>query len=186
MANAWDRPPLPETGEQSAEPLYLAVGKAITCWEHVEQSMAGLFTFVTTGKYHDVSGPAVRAYGSISGTGARIQMVKAAVESWDRQYPNCPLIPNCDELLKECAHWSSRRNDIAHGQVDCLLDALPNGWMLFPGLYDTKKRSLRGMSIYRYTVEHIDGFASGFLSLHGRLNECTSAMGEWFNVCVRQ
>jgi hypothetical protein len=184
MGNPWDRPPIPERGESRAEPLFQAVGKAISCWEHVEQSIASLFTFVTTGKYHDVSAPALRAYGSISGTGARIEMVRAAVESWAQQYPECPLIGNCYELLNECSKWSSRRNDIAHGQVDCLVDTIPNGWMLFPGLHDTKKRSIQGISKYRYTVEHIEQFTAGFLSLHGRMNECTSALAIWHQVRV--
>ena len=183
MSDPWDRPPIPERGERQPEPLFQAVGKAISYWEHVEQSIASLFTFVTTGKYYDVSGPALRAYGSVIGTNARIEMVRAAVESWSQQYPQCPLIANCYELLKECRHWSSRRNDIAHGQVDCLLDAMPNGWMLFPGLYDTKKRSIQGKSKYRYTVEHIDQFADGFLSFHGRINECASALATWHQIC---
>jgi hypothetical protein len=180
--NPWDRPPIPEKGESRAEPLFQAVGKAISCWGHVEQSIALLFTFVTTEKYYDASAPALRAYGSITGTGARIEMVRAAVEGWAQKYPLCPLIGNCYELLKECGHWSSRRNDIAHGQVDCLLDAIPNGWMLFPGLHDTKKRSIEGKSKYRYTVEHIEQFGAGFLNLHGRINECTSALATWHQI----
>jgi hypothetical protein len=184
MGNPWDVPPIPENGERSAEPLFRAVGEAISCWEHVEQSIALLFTFVTTGKYYDVSGPALRAYGAIIGTSARIEMVRAAVESYGRLHPECPFIGNCYALLSECASWSSRRNDIAHGQVDCMLDALPNGWMLFPGLYNTKKRSIEGNSKYRYTVAHIEQFTRGFLDLHGRLNECTSAMAEWHRICI--
>jgi hypothetical protein len=174
-----DRPPLPEIGESRAEPIFQAVGEAISNWELVEQSIAMLFSFITTGKYYDVSGPTIRAYGSIAGSSARIAMVRAAVEAWAQQYPQCPLIVNCCELLKESSNWSSRRNDIAHGQVDCLMDAIPNGWMLFPGLFDTKKRSVQGKSKYRYTVEHIERFSAGFLSLHGRLNECTSALAAW-------
>jgi hypothetical protein len=181
-ANPWDRPPIPEIGESRAEPLFQAVGRAISHWEHVEQSIATLFSFITTGKFYDLSGPALRAYGSISGTGARVEMVRAAVESWAQQYPQCPLIPNCNQLLKECSNWSSRRNEIAHGQVDCLVDAIPNGWMLFPGLFDTKKRSVQGKSKYRYTVDHIEQFSAGFLSLHGRINECTSALAEWHRI----
>jgi hypothetical protein len=177
--NPWDRPPIPETGESRPEPLFQAVGKAISCWEHVEQSIASLFTFVTTGKYHDPSGPTLRAYGSIVGTAARIEMARVAVESWAQQYPQCPLIGNCFELLNECKHWSGRRNDLAHGQVDCLVDAIPNGWMLFPGLFDTKKRSTEGKSKFRYTVEYIEGFSAGFLNLHGRISECTSALAAW-------
>src|SRR5437764_14255492 len=90
MSDPWDRPPIPERGERQPEPLFQAVGKAISYWEHVEQSIASLFTFVTTGKYYDVSGPALRAYGSVIGTNARIEMVSATEESWSQQYPQCP------------------------------------------------------------------------------------------------
>ena len=182
MANPWDAPPIPEKGASAPEPLYQAVGKALTYWEYVEQAIGGLFTFVATGKFFDASGPALRAYGSIVGTTARIQMVRAAVESWSQQYPTCPLLGNCYALLKECERWSTRRNDIAHGRVDNLVDAIPNGWMLFPGLYNTKKRSVEGKSKYRYTVEHIEGYTEGFQSLQGRIDECTSAMGVWYQI----
>ncbi len=94
MSNPWDVPPIPEKGASSPDPLYQAVGKAITGWELVEQAIGGLFTFVTTGKFFDASGPALRAYGSIVGTSARIHMVRAAVESWNQQYPGCPLLDN--------------------------------------------------------------------------------------------
>lgn len=179
MTNPWDVPPIPEKGARSPEPVYQAIGKAITHWELVEQAIGGLFTFVTTGKFYDASGPALRAYGSIVGTSARINMVKAAVESWSQQYPTCPHLDNCYALLSECERGSARRNDIAHGRVDRLLDAVPNGWMLFPGFYNTKKRSIEGKSKYAYTVEHIERYASAFLNLHDRMNECTSAMSVW-------
>jgi hypothetical protein len=184
MGNPWDRPPIPQTGESRPEPLFEAVGRALSHWEHVEQSIAMLFSVVTTGKFYDVSGPALRAYGSIAGTAVRIEMVRAAVESWAQQYPQCPLIPNCNQLLSECSNWSSRRNEIAHGQVDCVMDAIPNGWMLFPGLFDTKKRLVQGISKYRYSVEHIEQFSAGFLGLHSRLNECTSALAEWNRIAT--
>src|SRR5258708_24344922 len=179
MSNPWDVPPIPEKGASSPDPLYQAVGKAITGWELVEQAIGVLFTFVTTGKFFDASGPALRAYGSIVGTSARIHMVRAAVESWGQQYSSCPLLETCNALLNECERWSARRNDIAHGRVDNLIDAAPNGWMLFPGLYNTKKRSIEGKSRYRYTVEHIEEYALAFLDLHNRMNECTSAMDVW-------
>ncbi len=54
--------------------------------------------------------------------------------------------------------------------------------MLFPGLYNTKKRSIEGKSRYRYTVEHIEEYALAFLDLHNRMNECTSAMGVWHQI----
>ena len=179
VTNPWDVPPISEKGARSPEPVYQAVGQAITHWELVEQAIGGLFTFVTTGRFYDASGPALRAYGSIVGTSARIQMVRAAVESWSQQCPTCPLLDNCYALLSECERWSARRNDIAHGKVDQLLDAVPNGWMLFPGLYNTKRRSIEGKSKYAYTVEHIERCASAFLNLHNQMNECTSAMSDW-------
>jgi hypothetical protein len=182
MDHPWDRPQLPDKGARAPEPLYQAVGKALTYWELVEQAIGGLFTFVTTGRFFDASGPALRAYGSIVGNNARIQMVRAAVESWSQKYPTCQHLDTCRALLKECEGWSARGNDIAHGRVDNLIDAIPNGWMLFPGLYNTNKRSIDGRSKYRYTAEHIEEFARGFLDLHNRMDECTSAISVWLQI----
>jgi hypothetical protein len=97
VTNPWDRPPIPEKGARSPKPLYQAVGQAITHWELVEQAIGGLFTFVTTGKFYDASSPALRAYGSIVGTSARINMVKAAV---DRLAPAAPDLPASRQLLR--------------------------------------------------------------------------------------
>ena len=184
MPSPWDVPPFPEKGANAPEPVYQAVGKALTYWDLVEQAIGGLFTFVTTGKFFDASDPTLRAYGSIVGTSARIQMVRAAVESWAQRYPDCDLVGTCHDLLRDCERWSARRNDIAHGRVDCLADAFPKGWLLFPGLYSAKKRSVEGKSKYRYTAEHIEEYTEGFCDLQRRIDECTSAMAVWYQIHV--
>ena len=54
--------------------------------------------------------------------------------------------------------------------------------MLFPGLYNAKKRSVEGKSKYVYTVEHIEEYTAEFQGLQNRIDECTSAMGVWHQI----
>jgi hypothetical protein len=62
MGNPWDRPPIPEKKRVGRNPCFKRWERRLRAGS-VEQSIASLFTFVTTGKYHDVSAPALRAYG---------------------------------------------------------------------------------------------------------------------------
>jgi hypothetical protein len=78
MTNPWDIPsPLPQKGARTAEAVFEAVGRALSHWELVEQGLALLFIFLTTGRHKDRMDPSVRAYGSIVGVKARIAMVRA-------------------------------------------------------------------------------------------------------------
>ncbi len=186
MSNPWDNRPWAEQGDKSENDLFIAVGKGLSHWELVEQSIASLFTFVMMGSYYAPSAPTLRAYSSIGSSGNRIQMVRAAVQGWLREWKDCPLGENALSILNECSGWAGRRNDIAHGLVDRFIDELAKGWFLIPSIYSIKGRSLRGKMDYRYNAEIIHGFSDQFLDLHNRLDETTSAMGEWYRVAADQ
>jgi hypothetical protein len=54
----WDIPnPFPGTGARSPDTVFLAVGKALSHWELVEQALAGLYVFMTTGHLLDWASP---------------------------------------------------------------------------------------------------------------------------------
>jgi hypothetical protein len=76
MRNPWDRPPWPDQGEEDPEPIYLAVGHALSQWADVEECISDLFVFFAGQK--EVGSPAVRAYTSIDGVRNRIAMVRSA------------------------------------------------------------------------------------------------------------
>jgi hypothetical protein len=182
--------PWAETGNRSQDEIFTAVGRALSHWELVEGSIATLFTLITLGNYHAPANPMLRAYAAVTGSANRISMVEAALESWLLNW-NCPVGPNAVAALKDCRHWSGRRNDIAHGLVDMFFDELGQ-WFLIPSLYARRGRILEsnpvaGKSLiiksgYRYNAAMIDSFSDQFLVLHGRMNEATSAMGEWFRI----
>lgn len=179
MSNPWDNQPWAERGENSENDVYVAVGKALSHWELLEQAIAGLFTLVTVGSYYAPSAPTLRAYSSVTSSGNRIQMVRAALEGWLRDWKDCPLREKSLGILKECSGWAGRRNDIAHGLVDRFADEFEKGWFLLPGLYSKKGRNEVGKIDYRYNAEIIHNFSDRFLELHNRLNEITSKMAEW-------
>jgi hypothetical protein len=179
MSNPWDRPhPLPERGgAKSPEPVFQAVGRALSHWELVEQALAQLYIFLTTGRHKDFTDPAIRAFGSIVGVKARIAMVRAASESWFERYPDCPLSENCRLALWKCSEWSSRRNDVAHGRVSSA-PYNANSWMLYPGLFTTKY-SIKGKPKYVFRVEDMDRYSEGFKSLWEEMNILSSSLAVW-------
>jgi hypothetical protein len=179
VSNPWDNQPWAERGENSENDVYVAVGKALSHWELLEQAIAGLFTLVTVGSYYAPSAPTLRAYSSVTSSGNRIQMVRAALEGWLRDWKDCPLREKSLGILKECSGWAGRRNDIAHGLVDRFADEFEKGWFLLPGSYSKKGRNEVGKIDYRYNAEIIHNFSDRFLELHNRLNEITSKMAEW-------
>jgi hypothetical protein len=184
MSNPWDDRPWAVDGEKSENDLFIAVGKALSHWELVEQAIAGLFTLVTVGSYFAPSAPALRAYSSVGSTSNRIQLVRAALEGWLREWKDCPLGENALSLLNECGGWAARRNDIAHGLVDRFVDEFERGWFLIPGIYSKRGRNERGKTDYRYNAAIINAFGEQFLGLHNRLNETISAVGEWRRIAA--
>lgn len=186
MSNPWDDRPWAEFGVKSEDELFVAVGKALSHWELLEQAIASLFTLVTVGSYFAPTAPALRAYCSVANSSNRIQMVRAAVESWLREWEDCPFAENALSLLIECSGWAGRRNDIAHGSVDRFTDDYENGWFLVPGVYSKKGRNELGKSDYRYNAKTVNTFGSHFLELHNQLNLIVSAMGEWHRAVTGQ
>ena len=180
----WDPTPWPEEGNAGHDEIFISVGKALSNWELVENAIAGLFTIVTVGSYYAPTAPAIRAYSTVANASNRIQMVRAAVESWQYLWKECPFGRNALEILKECGEWAGRRNEIAHGIVDRLIDSPKNSWFLFPSFYNAKKRRLGERPAYRYTAADIEYYSRCFEDLHNRLNEVSSSLGEWHRIAA--
>jgi hypothetical protein len=140
MSNPWDVRPWAIDGEKNENDLFVAVGKALSHWELAEQSIAGLFTLVTVGRYFAPSAPALQAYSSVASTGNRIRLVRAALEGWLREWSACPFGTNALAPLTECDGWAARRNDVAHGLADMFPDEIVRGWFLVPGIYSRRGR----------------------------------------------
>jgi hypothetical protein len=87
MSNPWDVPtPLP-LGDNRVDDTFTAVGRALSSWEQVEESLADLFALFTGSvrQFPDIS-PAIRAYGSVISFKGRTDMVQAAGQSFFHSY----------------------------------------------------------------------------------------------------
>ena len=113
----WKRPTPPKPqGDPKVDPVYAAVGRALSQWEKLEQRLATLFIVVT--RASDSSNNAVRrAYGAIENGTLRRKAIIAAAEvhfgaSWQ---PHVEEAYN--KLIDAVSRASKLRDDIAHGIV---------------------------------------------------------------------
>lgn len=186
MPNPWDKPPWPDTGENGPEPIYLAVGRALSRWADVEEEISELFVFFVGPAAND--SPAVRAYISIDGVRNRIEMVRHAADAWFDKFPNCGLKLQTTNALNACHEWASRRNEIAHGIADLPVDTFGATWFLYPGYFTKKRRTHRNNADFRYNAEQIHALAAGFESLEVMLRGLSQSLEDWREVTadVRQ
>ena len=134
----WKRPtPLKPQGDPTVDPVYAAVGRALSQWEKLEQRLATLFIVVT--RASDSSNNAVRrAYGAIENGTLRRKAIIAAAEvhfgaSWQ---PHVEEAYN--KLIDAVSRASKLRDDIAHGIVQHFkFNNIDYGAFLFPPYYNT-------------------------------------------------
>jgi len=166
----WDDRPHPKRGDRKATTTYAAVGQALSQWEGLETKLAELFSQLVGGEwpggderpYH----PAVRAYGSVLGSAARLTMIEEAAKAHFHWHPN----PGLERRLKDfigtqCRNFATKRNNIAHGVVDIRFsdtNRLKMGYWLVPSLYASKKNPLDGPNAYAYTSAEIVYFIKEF------------------------
>jgi hypothetical protein len=166
----WNSPSPLAGGDDKPEPLFTAVGKALSNWEHVENQLANLFVAFIGGKVsRDKPSPSVRAYGAIVGFQSRLAMLEAAARAYFILHPQIGDEQELwSDLSKQLAGFSTRRNDIAHGSVEFLFDLereVRLGFFLMPGLYVSKKYPTGEEPAYRLTAEQIGAFAQQFADL---------------------
>lgn len=189
---------------------YAAVGHAITEWEKAEEAMARLFSFLL-GVAGDYALPAMRAYGAVKTCAGRIEMVAAASEAFFFQHPepnpdNRTVEKEVSAALVAMKEFSSRRNEIAHGQVHeieiedgfmrspsghLIKKMKSNGFVVGPSYYSTSKTDLApGATLlhpvgrtakYSYSATEIDTMAAGFVQLEKDINFATAAVNEHLN-----
>jgi hypothetical protein len=158
LRKPWELPARLEKGDDKPEPLYMAVGKALTNWERVENQAANLFTtFVGARVTRDAPTPALRAYGAIISFSSRADMLEAAAKAYFLSRPG-PLAETWSDLLEELRNFAARRNDIAHAIVEPIFDFEAEkkiGFFLSPGLYVSKKNPTGEPSRYQLTAAQV-------------------------------
>lgn len=175
----WDRRPWPQTGDNDASTLYASIGCALTAWERYESELAFLFSqFVCAGGPSSIQ-PAIRAYCAVRTFQGRMEMLKAASQSffhgWGMKDDN-RLVKKFMSMVNPSNRYNERRNDIAHGVVDAFIPeaftieaarrlAGKMGHALFPTYGYFKERTPEGYPLYCYTSAEINYFRIQFISL---------------------
>ena len=157
-------------------------GRRFHSGRELETKLAELFSQLVGGEwpggdetpYH----PAVRAYGSILGSAARLTMIDEAAKAHFQWYPNPALEKRLKDFIgTECRNFATKRNNIAHGVVDLRFSDPPKlkiGYWLVPSLYASKKNPLKGPNAYAYTSVEIIYFIKEFDRLWIRASELIS------------
>jgi hypothetical protein len=120
----WKRPKQSPKGDDSQEPIYKAVGHALSNWEEADQALADLFLIFTCNASkgqppEQVRNAVRRAYGSIISNSGRRLAVEAAAEVYFSPWEDFKkqIRKSLMEVLN-VVQWASRlRDDIAHGIV---------------------------------------------------------------------
>jgi hypothetical protein len=162
----WDLPTPLNNGDDTAEPLFTAVGRALSNWEHVENQLANLFVVLVGAKVtRDMPAPAARAYGTILSFQSRLAMLEAAARAFFLSHPKIGEEQKLwSDLSKQLDGFSSRRNDIAHGSVEAR--SRNHAWVLLDaGAIRFEKVPHWGAPAYRLTAEQVSSFAKQFAEL---------------------
>jgi hypothetical protein len=164
MPQPWDVPPTPARGDIHEDAISVAVGRALTSWEYLEEQLAEIFAiFVNADMADPEKAPAVRAYGSVATARARADMLEAAGEAYFYSKPDAGLQTEFEDILRKYRGFAGRRNDIAHGRV---AQNAGTGWYLYPGLYNTNKYPLGQPPKYLYSSAEITKFKERFEALY--------------------
>jgi hypothetical protein len=175
-ANPYSDPPLPDAGDWSEAALYEATGRALSKWETFETVFADLFT-AFLGPMIDTTA-AARAYGSVIAFSGRLNMVRAAAETYFAYSPDYHPDPLKKAWLKEQFRQTSKRaetlskfrNHIAHGVVGEYSSPAGHvrGVALMPARYAFKRRKLMP-EMMRGTTKPEYAYTSGIVSYLGNL-----------------
>jgi len=177
--NPWDVAPILPQGDPEPEPLWLAVGKALTAWEKLDQVQAQIFGVIVGSR----RGGASAAYGVVVASSARSEMVAAAAAEVLQDKPE--YLADVTAMVNRVGKLSGRRNDIAHGVVghftgtrlgknDEVID-FDDGCFLTPASYATRKRNkdreiydpANTIGKYAYTAAQIEEYGSAFHREYG-------------------
>ena len=98
-----------------AEQLYLYVGKALSRWNLIENSLGSLLFYAIVDDPDDIAGPTLSAYWAVVSMEARLKMVDAALRQSFIMAPE--LLKEWGALHKKISDRISSRIEIAHGTV---------------------------------------------------------------------
>jgi hypothetical protein len=140
-------------GHITQEPIYAAVGLALSRWEHLESGLTRLFQLLC----ETPSIAACRAYGTVDSSFLKAQMLRsAATVFFDTRQPfDEEHSTEVKNLLSAYEKAQETRNNIAHGMVTgyARVGENPHGYFLCPPSGATKKIK-RGNKPYLEKIEY--------------------------------
>jgi hypothetical protein len=152
------------SGDASAGDVFCSVGFALSRWEQAEEMFASLFAFLVSPTRSTHS--AFRAYGTLTATASRKNMIEAAAAVYLVNFPEANLERRLKDLLTIYMDAGARRNEIAHGIVRGPVDQTgKTEWFLSPALHSSKKRNVNLQPEYRYNAAIIESFGKSFEGL---------------------
>jgi hypothetical protein len=96
--------------------VYAAVGRALSAWSHVEESLCMIFLTATLLKLTGPSPIYLQAsFWAIESFWAKVNMVDAAIKSRYADHPECLALWSV--LYKRARSKNNLRNELAHGTV---------------------------------------------------------------------
>jgi hypothetical protein len=186
MTNPWDISPVLPTGDDSEATIYLSIGAALTAWAQIENSLFMMFQELAYTK----SFASEAAFGCVLSFETRMEMINAATRRALPPPATSETTKKLVKCLKDIGKLSSRRNEIAHGQVirfggpkslggkGCYLthSFFDTRKMKFPKLSD-RTEGMMSMWSYAYTSRQIDAYAHTFQNYGKTMHEIIQQIG---------
>lgn len=165
----FSRPPLSQIGDKDPDAIFLAVGRALTAWEHTEANYAHLYGTFIKPMYASYS--AKRSYGTVASARARKQLLTSASQVFFRNFPNAETKAAVGDYLKLYEEAGARRNEIAHGLLGG--DRTEEGifHFLVPGTWNSNKREMNLGVSYRYSSSDLKRYGEAFGALGSQVND---------------
>lgn len=110
-------------GDQNAEPLFCALGKAVSAWEGVQTATSGLYFAMRIGNAESEGDPGFQAFGGLNQVHKRRQELEERSRLFLEQHVHHSVETvgrfetELKGVLAAYIGWAERRNDIAHGYV---------------------------------------------------------------------
>jgi hypothetical protein len=109
--------PPPSQGDLDGTLILTQVGRALSLWEGLEDEIAEIFVVLVGATTTLAQDAAKKAYGSVTAFQGRQKMVMAAAEVFFSHFGSVADQRAAKLFMDKCAHFSARRNEIAHGIV---------------------------------------------------------------------
>ena len=168
--------PRPKQGNENADPIYLAIGRALSSWEATEDNLARLFSHIVN--QNKLQMPVMRAYLLIKSARNRKELITETGRTFLEFFPSEEAAHGLKIVSETYQRGSDWRNEIAHGIVAGHVDfsGSYSGYYLGPSMTSFKKRDDNFRSKYLYSNKEIGAFCDENSRFQSNISELTEAI----------